>query len=85
MTENDEILKNMINHAVLEKPIDFQSAFNSAISDRINDSINNKKIEIAQSLFRAEEPESEEEYSEVEDSEETQEDTEETQNHGEES
>ena len=53
MIENDETLKNMINHSVMEKPLDFQNTFNVAITDRINNSINNKKIEIAQSLFRS--------------------------------
>jgi hypothetical protein len=53
MINNDEMLKNMINHSVMEKPLDFQSAFNTAITDRINDSISNRKIEIAQSLFRS--------------------------------
>jgi hypothetical protein len=53
MIENDETLKNMINYSVMEKPLDFQNTFNVAITDRINNSINNKKIEIAQSLFRS--------------------------------
>ena len=41
MIENDETLKNMINHSVMEKPLDFQNTFNAAITDRINNSINN--------------------------------------------
>jgi hypothetical protein len=87
MIENDETLKNMINHSVMEKPLDFQNTFNAAITDRINSSINNKKIEIAQSLFRPEEPEeySEEEISDESSQEEAQEDTEEEQQNGEES
>jgi hypothetical protein len=87
MIENDETLKNMINYSVMEKPLDFQNTFNVAITDRINNSINNKKIEIAQSLFRSEEPEeySEEEISDESSQEEAQEDTEEEQQNGEES
>jgi hypothetical protein len=84
--ENDEILKNLINHAVLEKPLDFQSVFNSALTDRINDSINNKKIEIAQSIFNSEEDIPDESSEEDQPSEEeVQNDTEELEGNGEES
>jgi hypothetical protein len=55
MTDHIEAIKNMINYAVQEKPLDFQSSFDSLIHDRIGDSINNRKIEVAQSMFRSEE------------------------------
>jgi len=91
MTDNVDTLKDMIHHAVDEKPLDFQDKFNSMLVDRIADAINNKKIEVAQSMFSSEtESESEEEVS-TEDStdedstEELESDTEETQENGEES
>jgi hypothetical protein len=82
---SDAIL-NMINHSKAENALDFEASFKDVMLDRITDAINNKKIEVAQSIFR----DSTEDTEEVEDVEQpednaTEENTEEEESNGEES
>lgn len=81
---NDAVL-NMIKYSNGENVLDFENAFKDNMLDRITNAINNKKIEVAQSIFR-----NSEETEEVEDTEESEdtatgEDTEEEESNGEES
>jgi hypothetical protein len=59
---SDAIL-NMINHSKAENALDFEVSFKDVMLDRITNAINNKKIEVAQSIFR----DSTEDTEEVED------------------
>lgn len=79
---SDAIL-NMINHSKAENALDFEASFKDVMLDRITDAINNKKIEVAQSIFK----DSTEEIEDVEQPEDnaTEEDTEEEESNGEES
>ena len=82
---SDAIL-NMINHSKAENALDFEVSFKDVMLDRITNAINNKKIEVAQSIFR----DSTEDTEEVEDVEQpednaTEENTEEEESNGEES
>jgi hypothetical protein len=82
---SDAIL-NMINHSKTENALDFEASFKDVMLDRITDAINNKKIEVAQNIFKN----SEEDFEEVEDAEQsedvaTEENTEEEESNGEES
>jgi hypothetical protein len=85
MTDHIESLKDMIQFAVDEKPLDFQDRFHSILQDRIADSINNKKIEIAQNMFSEPDTTEIEEPSDESSEEGTETDTEDTQENGEES
>ena len=77
---NDAVL-TMLKHSKDENALDFENTFKDDMIARITNAINNKKIEVAQSIFRDSE--------EVEDMEQedvaTEEDTEEEESNGEES
>jgi hypothetical protein len=82
---SDAIL-NMINHSKAENALDFEVSFKDVMLDRITNAINNKKIEVAQSIFR-DSTEDTEEVGDVEQPEDnaTEENTEEEESNGEES
>lgn len=59
-----------------QKPVDFEKAFGSVIADRLAAAVDNKKIEVAATMFGSSEPEVEpevepEEANELEDTEQT--------------
>jgi thioredoxin-like negative regulator of GroEL len=59
MSEDNKYgIEDMISAAVLQKPIEFEAAFNDIIIDRIRDAVEAKKIEVAQQLYNYE-PEAE--------------------------
>jgi hypothetical protein len=82
---SDAIL-NMINHSKAENALDFEASFKDVMLDRITDAINNKKIEVAQNIFKdsTEDTEEVETVDRPEDNA-TEEDTEEEESNGEES
>jgi hypothetical protein len=48
---NDAVL-NMLQFSQNEKALDFENSFKDIMNDRITDAINNKKLEVAQSIFK---------------------------------
>jgi len=44
-------INDLLNFSSQNKPIDFEAAFNSIIRNKIEVSIDNKKMELAQSMF----------------------------------
>ena len=78
---DDVTVQDLISLSYEQKPIEFQNAFNSLMSDRITSAINDKKIEVAQSMYNDhEEVEEIEDEQEFEDTEITDQDQEEEQN-----
>lgn len=49
--DNKYTIKDLATNAALQKPVEFQSAFNDLVLDRIKTAVENKKIEIAQSMY----------------------------------
>lgn len=49
--ENKYELDNLVTAAVLQKPMEFEAAFDDLIVDRIRNAVENKKIEIAQQMY----------------------------------
>ena len=77
---DDVTVQDLISLSYEQKPIEFQNAFNSLMSDKITAAINDKKIEVAQSMYNDhEEVEEIEDEQEVEDTEITDQDQEEEQ------
>jgi hypothetical protein len=64
-------VSDLITHAYDQKPIEFQSTFSNLIADRLVKAIDDRKIEVAQSMFRPEESEveSDEEFTDTEETE----------------
>ena len=58
-------INDLLNFAVLQKPNEFNNNFNDIILNKISDAIQNKKIEVAQSMFN--EPNSTDNEEEVDD------------------
>jgi hypothetical protein len=54
MTEIEYKLSDLINFSSQQKPIDFETAFKSIMIDKIGSAIDNKKLEVAQSIFNTE-------------------------------
>lgn len=52
--ENKYEIEDLINSAVLQKPTEFEDAFNDLIVDRIRNAIETKRTEIAQQLYNYE-------------------------------
>ena len=55
----DITIQDLISTSFEQKPLEFQDAFNSLIGARIADAIDNKKVEVAQTMFGGEQPETE--------------------------
>jgi hypothetical protein len=53
MTETT--VNDLISLSYDQKPIEFQQAFNSLISGRIAQAVSDRKVEVAQNMFKAEE------------------------------
>ena len=51
MTEIEYRISDLINFSSQQRPIDFEYAFNSLMGDRLVAAIDNKKLEVAQSMF----------------------------------
>jgi hypothetical protein len=52
MSEDNKYgLEDLVSSAVLQKPLEFETAFNDIVLDRIRDAVENKKIEVAQQLY----------------------------------
>ena len=49
--ENKYELDDLVTSAVMQKPIDFEAAFDDLIVGRIRDAVEHKKIEIAQQMY----------------------------------
>jgi len=57
MTDIEYRVSDLINFSSEQKPIDFEQAFSDIITDKIQNALNDKKLEVAQSMFGSEEPE----------------------------
>ena len=56
--DNDKYtLQDLVGFTIDQQPIEFEKAFSDVITDRIADAIDNRKIELAQSIFAGQEPE----------------------------
>ena len=52
MSEDNKYgLNDLISAAVLQKPLEFETAFADIVTDRIRTAVENKKIEVAQQLY----------------------------------
>jgi len=49
--ETTHSIQDLVKFSYEQKPIDFEAAFNSILTDRIAVAVDNKKIEVAQSMF----------------------------------
>ena len=49
--DNDISVQDLISLSYDQKPVEFQQAFDSLIAGRITAAVDNKKIEVAQSMF----------------------------------
>ena len=49
--DNEYTVSDLVSLSYEQKPIEFQNAFDSLIKDRIADAIDDKKLEIAQTVF----------------------------------
>lgn len=50
-------IEDLISTAVNQKPTDFADVFNNLLTGKLHHAINNKKIEIAQTMFNNQEQE----------------------------
>ena len=64
-TKNYE-LEDLISTSLEQKPIDFADVFNNLLAPKLQTAIENKKAEIAQSMFKAPEVKQEEDTTEEE-------------------
>lgn len=49
--DNKYVLDDLVTAAVVQKPLDFETAFNDLVVDRIRSAIENKKVEVAQQMY----------------------------------
>jgi CO dehydrogenase/acetyl-CoA synthase beta subunit len=52
-----DIVQDLIRYSYDQKPIEFQHAFDDAMADKIATAIDNKKVELAKTMFTDEQPE----------------------------
>jgi len=58
MTEDNKYnMNDLVKFSIEQKPVDFRQAFDDLISDKLQAAVDNKKLEIAQSMFNAPEEE----------------------------
>ena len=50
-------VQDLITHAYDQKPLEFQTSFSNLLADRLVKAVSDKKVEVAQSMFREQEPE----------------------------
>lgn len=60
MEDNKYNISDLVISAIEKKPVEFEDAFNNIIVDRISDAVENRKMEIAQTMFNEPENVSEE-------------------------
>ena len=75
MDDNKYTLDDLVVSAIQQKPVEFEQAFSDVMVDRLQSAVENRKQEIAQSMFAA--PVYDDEYIEVDSDEEYETDTEE--------
>lgn len=71
MTEITARIADLINFSSNQKPVEFADAFKNLVQDKVAAAIENKKVEIAKSMFAGSQVEDEEEQEVETDSEET--------------
>jgi len=49
--DNEYNITDLISLSFDQKPVDFQNAFNSVMSNKISSAIDDKKLEVAQTMF----------------------------------
>jgi hypothetical protein len=49
--DNETTVSNLVKYSFEQKPLEFQQEFDSLVKDRIAKAIEDKKIEVAQSIF----------------------------------
>lgn len=49
--DNEYTVADLISHSFNQQPIEFQATFNAIMSDKLTAAIDNKKLEVAQSMF----------------------------------
>ena len=64
--ENEVSVQDLISLSYEQKPIEFQNAFDSLLAGRIANAVDNRKMEIAQSMFSDQPPSEDYEESELE-------------------
>lgn len=64
--ENEVTVQDLISLSYEQKPIDFEQAFQSLITDRVASAVENRKTEIAQTMFGGPDPEEYEDDQETE-------------------
>lgn len=70
MTDIEYRVADLINFSSNQKPIEFEQAFRGILAAKVSDAIENKKVELAQTMFnRAEEESADVEEDEVEEAE----------------
>jgi hypothetical protein len=63
MTEIEYRLADLINFSSNQKPLDFEAVFSSILQNKLEAAVDDRKLEIAQTMFRPSvEENSEEEY-----------------------
>jgi late competence protein required for DNA uptake (superfamily II DNA/RNA helicase) len=55
--DNKYTLNDLVTLSADQKPLEFQQAFDNLIIDKIQAAIDNRKLEIAQGMFNAQEEE----------------------------
>lgn len=55
--DNKYTLNDLVTTSAEQKPLEFNQAFDQLMVDRLQSAIDNKKLEIAQSMFRTTEEE----------------------------
>lgn len=60
MTEIEYRIADLINFSSNQKPIDFENTFKNIMTARVGDSIQDRKINIAKSMFTPSIPDTEE-------------------------
>ena len=69
--DNDKYtIQDLVGFTIDQQPIEFEKAFGDIITDKIANAIDNKKIELAQSVFAEKEDEADQEDAYDDDSEE---------------
>lgn len=62
MTEIEYRLADLVNFSSNQKPLEFEAVFASILQDKLQAAVDDRKIEIAQTMFRPSLDDSEEEY-----------------------
>jgi hypothetical protein len=67
--DDNVTVQDLIYHSYEQKPIEFQNAFNTLMSDKITAAVNDRKMEVAQTMFRDQQEYEEEDQKEQPDTE----------------